>query len=109
MSRSQRERRCEASRPLRAAGPIVPAPGNAAGLATAQARSTLRCLRKPPPPAASGLVVDGIVFDGRPPGLAVPDGDGAGSLRPEHDLADRVADELRAAALRNASSSSLRR
>src|SRR5207302_9264721 len=84
----------EAWRLLRAACPIVLALAHASGLAIAQARSMLRWLRIPLRVAASGLVVNAIVIDGCPLRIAVPDGNGACSLRLEHDLADRVAHKL---------------
>jgi hypothetical protein len=44
--------------------------------------------------------VNAVVFEGRTLWFAVPDGNRACRLRLEHDLADRVADQLRDAAPR---------
>jgi hypothetical protein len=78
------------------ATPRVPA--HATGRAPEPVRSTRRCRRRPARPAASGFVIDSIVFDRRALRLSIPDGNGAGDLRLQHDHADGVADELRDAA-----------
>src|SRR5206468_2636688 len=78
----------------RATGPIALALARAADRATAQGQSTLRCRRKLPPPAASGLVVNAVVLEGRTLRLAVPDGNRTCGLRLDHDLADSVANQL---------------
>src|SRR5215467_15390706 len=49
---------------------------------------------KPASLAASALVVNAIVFDGPTLRLAVPDGNWDCGLGLEHDLSDRIADEL---------------
>src|ERR1700736_1755371 len=85
---------CGAWHRPRAAGPIALAPASATGLVSAQALSTPRCRRKPPPLAASGLVVNAIVFDGRALWFTVPNGNRTNSLRLEHDLADCITDHL---------------
>src|SRR6266404_965670 len=95
MSRCPREPNCEASRLPRATAPTALAPANVAGPATARGRSTPHCRRKPLPLAASALVVNAIMFDGRTLGLAIPDGNRACGLRLEHGLSDRFADQLR--------------
>src|SRR5439155_2497810 len=87
-------------RPLPPADPIARAPAHAGRLVRAQALSTPRRRRKPPPLAASGLVVNAIVFNGGALGFTVPNGNRSCSLGFEHDLADRITDQLRDAASR---------
>jgi hypothetical protein len=86
---------CGASRPPRATAPTVLALANGVGPVTGRGRSRPRCRRKPLPLAASGLVVNAIVFDGHPLRLAVPNGNRACGLRLQHDLSDRFADQRR--------------
>src|SRR5436190_22157828 len=100
MSRWRRERWCKAWRPHRAIAPIAPAPAHEADRATGQGQSTPRCQRTPLPLAASGLIVDAIVIDGRTLWLAVPDTNRACGPRLKHNLADSFADQLRDAAPR---------
>src|SRR5438046_6968951 len=95
MFRSRPERRCGAWRPLRPAGPTARAPVYGGRLASAQALSTPRCRRKPPPLAASRLVVNAIVLGGGALGFAVPEGNRSRGIGLEHDLADRVTNQLR--------------
>jgi hypothetical protein len=54
--------------------------------------------------AASGLVVNAVVFDRRTSRFAIPDSRRTGSLRFEHDLTDRFTHEFRDAAARARSS-----
>src|SRR3984893_6165361 len=98
MARSRPGRRCGAWRLLPPADPIALGPPRPGRPASAQALSTPRCRQKPPPLAASDLVVDAIVVGGGALGFAVPDGNRSGSLGLEHDLADCITDQLRDAA-----------
>src|SRR5690349_18826631 len=100
MSRWRPERRCEASPLLPAGDPTAPAPARAMGRARAQAQSMPRCRRRPPPLAASGLVVNAVVLDRGALGLAVPYRNRPDGPRLEPDLADGVADQVGHAASR---------
>ena len=64
-------RNCEVSRLPRATASTALALANVVGPVTARGQSTPRCRRKPLPLAASALVVNAIVFDGRTLRLAV--------------------------------------
>jgi hypothetical protein len=82
-------------RPPRNEAWIFESAANAVDPVRARGRSKPRCRRKPLPLGASALVVNAIVFDGRTLRLAVPDGNRACGLSLEHNLSDRIADELR--------------
>src|SRR5579883_407856 len=95
MSRLRPELRYEGS-PLPPAGaPTAHAPAHAMDRAIEPAQSTLRYRRKPPPPAASGFVVDAVMLDRGLFWLTVPKRRRTGRLGPEHDLADRLAYQIR--------------
>ena len=115
MPRRSQERRCEASRPFRVAGPSVRELARGMNLVRVREQSTLRYRRKPPVPAASTRAMSIIMLIGRSLRIAVPNSDDPCGSRLEHDLADCVAISAamlrfdRAAALRNPSCSSFPR
>src|ERR1700758_3496862 len=94
MSRSQPERRYEASPRLHAADPTARALAHATDRVTAQERSMPRCRRKQPPAPALGFVVNAIVFYRRALWLAVPDRNWPCGRRRKHNLAYGVADQF---------------
>src|SRR5437764_14267629 len=81
MSRGQRVLKCRVWRLPAAAIPTAYAPPRAAGLSGAQAQSTHRCRQRLSLPGVSGLVVNAVMFDRRPPRFAVPDGNRTSSFR----------------------------
>src|SRR6202048_2240026 len=87
-------RRYEALHLLPAIDPTALALADGADHATAQVLSTPRCQRKRTPLGASGLVMDAVVLNRCPLWLPVPQCNRTRRAWLEHDLANRVSDQL---------------
>src|SRR5260370_3048395 len=94
MFRLQPERRYEALHLLPAIVPTALALADGADHATAQALSKLRCQRKRILLGASGLVMDAVVLNGCSLWLPVPQCNRTCRAWLEHDLANRISDQL---------------
>src|SRR5258708_30629860 len=94
MSRSSLEPTCRVLHRLLVANAIALARVHAVDRGIRQGRSTLRYQRKPVRLAASGFVINAIMFNGTALWFAIPDRDGPVYAWLEHHLADSIANQF---------------
>src|SRR5436305_1092140 len=94
MFRLRLEQRYEALHQLPAIHPTALALADAVDRATAPVLSKPRCQRKRTRLGASGLVMDAVVLNGCSPWFPVPQCNRTCGAWLEHDLANRVSDQL---------------